>query len=81
MQITVKFFAILRERAGVNEIQIDLPLHDTVAAASARIAQDVPSIAAMLPRVAFAVNQSYVPATTELHDGDELALIPPVSGG
>jgi molybdopterin converting factor subunit 1 len=81
MQITVKFFAILRERAGMNEIQIDLPLHDTVAAASARIARELPSIAAMLPRVAFAVNQSYVPTTTELHDGDELAIIPPVSGG
>jgi molybdopterin converting factor subunit 1 len=81
MQITVKFFAILRERAAVAEIQIVLPSNSTVAVASAKIAHDFPSIAAMLSRVAYAVNQSYVPIATELHDGDELALIPPVSGG
>jgi molybdopterin synthase catalytic subunit len=39
------------------------------------------SITAFLPRIAYAVNEQYAPATSELHDGDELALIPPVSGG
>jgi molybdopterin converting factor small subunit len=34
-----------------------------------------------LSKIAFAVNRQYVPAQTELHEGDELALIPPVSGG
>ena len=81
MRITVKLFAILRDRAGVSEIPLDLPEQCDVSAASAAIAERLPAIADFLPRVAHAVNREYMPTTTTLEDGDELALIPPVSGG
>jgi molybdopterin converting factor subunit 1 len=81
MRINVKFFAIVRDRAGVSNFELDVPAQSTVANVSSRLAEEFPAISTMLSRAAFAVNQSYVPATTELHDGDELAIIPPVSGG
>ena len=81
MTVTVKLFAILRERAGTSELRIDLPSNSTIAAARDVLAQRVPALRDILPRVAWAVNQAYVPIETQLHDGDELAAIPPVSGG
>ena len=81
MTVTVKLFALLRDRAGTAEASLDLPAGATVADAADHLGGRFPAAAAMLPRVAFAVNREYVPRTTELHDGDELAVIPPVSGG
>jgi molybdopterin synthase catalytic subunit len=81
MHITVKLFAVLRDRAGTNQIDLELPAASTAADASRRLGERFPAIANYLPRVAHAVNQAYVPASTVLSDGDELALIPPVSGG
>ena len=81
MTVTVKLFAILRERAGASEIKIHLPASATVATARDALGERIPTIRDFLPRVAWAVNQSYVPIDTQLNDGDELAAIPPVSGG
>jgi sulfur-carrier protein len=79
--ITVKFFAILRDKAGVAELKVDLANDATVAIAADVIGEKVPALRDHLPRIAYAVNREYAPAQTPLHDGDELALIPPVSGG
>jgi len=81
VKITVKFFALLRDRAGVAETSLDLPTTATVSTATDAIAAKYPALRDLLPRIAYAVNQEYVPATTILKDGDEIALIPPVSGG
>ena len=81
MKIRVKLFAILRDRAGSSELELTLPEKSTIADASSVLAERVPAIQPHLPRVAYAVNQSYVDGATVLRDGDELALIPPVSGG
>jgi len=81
MRVTVKLFAVLRERAGLAELPLDLPDGHNVAGASKQLAQRLPAIRDLLPRVAFAVNCEYVPTSTVLNDGDELAIIPPVSGG
>lgn len=81
MRITIKLFAILRDRAGVSETSIELPDASDVSSACAVLCERFPSIRDFLPRVAHAVNRSYVSPSTTLHDGDELALIPPVSGG
>ena len=81
MTIHVRLFAIVRERAGVANL--DLPLGDvaTVADAVAAVAAKYPAVKDFLPRCALALNQNYVPAATPLKAGDELAIIPPVSGG
>ena len=81
MRIRVKLFAIVKERAGVGELSLELPEGADVAPASAALKEKFPAVAAFLGRAAFAVNREYVDATTPLRDGDELAVIPPVSGG
>jgi MoaE-MoaD fusion protein len=75
MRITVRLFAVLRERAGRDTLELDLADGATVRDAIA--AADVPD---GLP-VVMAVNRSYADADATLQAGDELALIPPVSGG
>jgi len=81
MRIQVRLFAIIRERAGLAELFLDLPAGATVADAAQAIADRLPALQGLRARTAYAVNRSYVNAATALSDGDELALIPPVSGG
>ena len=81
MRVTVKLFAILRDRAGVSALELELPAGATVASASEMLVAKLPAVREHLRNVAFAVNRSYTPATTPLNDGDELAIIPPVTGG
>lgn len=81
MTIRIRFFAILRDKAGCGSAEIDLPPGSSVADAVSALQQRFPAVAPYIGRCAFAVNQSYVPADTPLADGDELAIIPPVSGG
>ena len=76
VQVTVRLFAQLRERAGSNELELDLPDGARVRDALAAVAD----LAAGLPLV-MAVNREYADEAAELRPGDELALIPPVSGG
>lgn len=82
MRITVKLFAILKDRAGAAQaILEDLPPGATVIQAAHALAERFPNIASDLDHVAFAVNRCYTKPQAILKDGDELALIPPVSGG
>lgn len=80
MRVTVKLFAVLREKLGTTEMNLNVPEGSTVADVEKTIAS-TRELNALLSRAAFAVNQEYVPRCTVLHDGDELAIIPPVSGG
>jgi len=76
MRVRVRLFAGLRERAGVGERELELP-------AGARVA-DVWSALGLGDEPAgllYAANQAYVPRERQLAEGDEVALIPPVSGG
>ena len=81
MRVNVKLFAIVREKAGLGELQVDVPEGSTVATAAEALSARLPAVGEHLRRAAFAVNQSYTPRETVLRDGDELAVIPPVSGG
>jgi len=81
MRIKVLYFAVLRERRGAPSETLELPAGGDVAMALAIIAKQHPQIASLLPRVQVAVNQVMAPATALLGEDDELALIPPVSGG
>jgi MoaE-MoaD fusion protein len=79
--VRVRAFALLREALGAAEMEVTLPEGADVAALLARLAEEHPN--AQLPgrRFTTAVNRAYAPPETILADGDEVALIPPVSGG
>lgn len=81
MIIQIRLFALLRDRAGVAELALSLPDHSTCADAIEAVALQFPSTTTVLRRVACAVDQEYVQRGTVLCEGQELALIPPVSGG
>ena len=82
MRISVRLFAVLRERAGRSTLELELPDGATVEDALDRL-RDEPGLKRPLERiaVAMAVNREYALPTDELSAGDELALVPPVSGG
>jgi molybdopterin converting factor subunit 1 len=81
MHIQVKLFALIRERAGVSELSLDLPDGSTVAGAIERLSEQFPQTSEFLPRCAVAINREYASIETPLQENDELAIIPPVSGG
>ena len=76
MNVTVRLFAGLRERAGADEVALELPEGARVGDAL----QQMDDLIAGVP-VVMAVNQEYAGREQSLAPGDELALIPPVSGG
>ena len=81
MKIEVLVFARLRELAGTDREVLDVDDGDTVKAVVKRLFQRQQwSGAASLP-LRFAVNEEFVTEDQELHDGDRLALLTPVSGG
>jgi MoaE-MoaD fusion protein len=81
-KVRVRLFAVLRERAGSDEIELKLDEGATVSDALSALGNS-PPLGELLKRmpVAMAVNRDYADASTELCPDDELALIPPVSGG
>jgi molybdopterin converting factor subunit 1 len=76
VEVTVRLFAMLRERAGASEVTVELP-------EGARVRDAIEALDGLadgMPLV-MAVNREYAPEDAPLDAGDELALIPPVSGG
>ena len=82
MMVTVRLFAILRERSGSDRMELQLADDATVADALQALSK-IPSLAGLLERipVQMAVNRDYASPGTALASNDELALIPPLSGG
>ena len=76
MEVRVRLFAALRERAGAPEVALELP-------DGARVADALREMRALTDGVpvVMAVNHEYADPDAPLHGGDEVALIPPVSGG
>lgn len=81
MWVTVRLFARLRELAGAGELQREVAADATVADVWAALTQDHPSIASYSDSMSCAVNADYARMTTPVSDGDEVAFLPPVSGG
>lgn len=77
----VKLFAMLKEKAGTSELHLELPEASTVADLRAEVARSFPELPVSAAAAMVAVNAEYVEESHLLHDGDEVALIPPVSGG
>jgi molybdopterin converting factor subunit 1 len=81
MQITIRYFAGHRDITGRAEERIDLPAGATVGTLWSLLVERYPRLGGYSGRLLYAVNQEFGTLATELQDGDEVALIPPVSGG
>ena len=81
MLVRVCLFAWLRETVGRQELEIELADGATPEDVWRRLASDYPGLAERRRSLAAAVNRSYAAFDTRLAPGDEVAFIPPVSGG
>ena len=75
------FFAQARERAGRSSAELELPEQSRVSDALEAIGREHPSLRALWPHLAVAVDGELAPPDARLGPGAELALLPPVSGG
>ena len=81
MELSVRFFALYRERAGCGLASVAVPEGATVADLVASVRTLYPRLAPPDVQIVVAVNEEYADPETPLHANDEICLIPPVSGG
>lgn len=81
MQIQIKLFALLREAAGTDTLTLKLPEGACAADALTQINAQYPVLAPYLENVRMALRMDFIEAENPLSEGDDLHLIPPVSGG
>lgn len=79
--ITVKLFAAYQEAYGVPELALEVPRGTTVVDVRDRLIADHPELAQWRDLTRFGINLQFVEADAILQSGDEVVLIPPVSGG
>ena len=81
MRVTVRLFARLRDLAGAGELVRDLSAPATVQAVWRSLVADFPTLADYERTMSVAVNAEYARMNADVTDGDEVAFLPPVSGG
>jgi molybdopterin synthase catalytic subunit len=81
VRVTVRLFASVRERAGASSLIVPVARGGTVAQALEAASKAAPGEWRLPSKVMLAVNGEYATEKTELSEGDEVAVIPPVSGG
>ena len=81
MKVTVKYFAVCHEMLNRSEEEMELSEGSTVKTILKQLEEEWPEIAEFYEVMQMAVNWEYATENTELADGDEVALIPPVTGG
>jgi len=81
MTVRVLFFSLLRDLAGTDRLALELPAPSNLGDAVALLRERFPSLGAWEGRLLLAVNGEYADRATELADGDEVAVMPPVQGG
>ena len=80
MLVTVRLFARLREIAGAD-LQVEVPEGARVRDVWSALASQHPGVAPYEAAVSCAVNADYSKMSAHVHEGDEIAFLPPVSGG
>ena len=81
MKVNVRLFAGLHDLLGKRDVVLELAEGATVLQLREQLAIEYPIVAPYLTTLVCAVDEEYVPAEHRLREGDEVALIPPVSGG
>jgi|SRR5579863_137674 len=81
MRVRVLFFGLLKDLVGKSSDEIELPAGALVRDVLSHFEAQAPALRGMASSFAFAVNQQYASLDAALHPGDEVALLPPVSGG
>lgn len=82
MKVKLKLFAVAKQAAGADVIDLELPDHGaTIAHLRRELARQVPQLAKITEQLAFAVNARYAADNVPIPPNAELACIPPVSGG
>ncbi len=80
-RIRVLLFAALADAAGRRETYVEVPDGEPVGSLPSLLAESYPKLRERCANLAFAVNAEYASPSQPLREGDEVALIPPVSGG
>ena len=81
MQVRVLFFGVLKDLAGKASDSISLPENATLGDVLSHYEEVIPRLKDTAASLAMSVNQEYAGPATKLRPGDEVALLPPVSGG
>jgi molybdopterin converting factor subunit 1 len=81
MRVTIRLFARLRDIAGAGELARDVPQGATVIALWRALVAEFPSMAAYEQSMSVAVNADFARMSASIAEGDEVAFLPPVSGG
>jgi molybdopterin converting factor subunit 1 len=81
MRVRLQLFARAKDLVGASSVTLELPEGATVAQLRRRLADEQPSLAALLERSVLAVNGEFADENAVLPTGAEIALLPPVSGG
>ncbi len=81
MHVTIRLFARLRELAGASELRRAVPDGATAIDAWHALTAEFPAMTDYDRSISCAVNEEYARLTVPLRDGDEVAFLPPVSGG
>jgi molybdopterin converting factor subunit 1 len=81
VHVTVRLFARLRELAGAGELGREIAQPATIASVWRDLVREWPALEPYTGSISAARNEDYAPMDTPLEDGDEVAFLPPVSGG
>jgi molybdopterin converting factor subunit 1 len=79
--VKILLFAAARQRVGANSIELNIDVPTTVTALRRKIAEQYPDLAVLLVSSRIAANQKFMDEEATLDGGEEIAIIPPVSGG
>jgi len=81
MRVTVRLFARLRDLAGSGELMREVEAPATVKTVWQSLTAEIPALVEYEDTMSVAVNAEYARMAAAVHDGDEVAFLPPVSGG
>ena len=81
MRVTIRLFARLRDIAGASELPREVSSGSTIGTVWRELSGEFPELSAYERSMSSALNADYARMDVEVHEGDEIAFLPPVSGG